>query len=89
MDPFLKIWMFEHWLEDYHEVAEQNKHLSYSIGSFSNPQAVRDLMNRENNSYVADDAEFEDISKKIVESNRRKDEANKPFRRRKRNIIKA
>ena len=82
MDPVLKLWMFEHWIEDHHDTAEQNKHLSYSIGSFVNPRAVSEQLNRENNTHVADDQEFDDLSRQIVQHNERSTK-----RKRKRRIV--
>lgn len=83
MDPFEKTLMFEHWVEDMRERQDTNKNLGYLIGSFTNPQAVQDLINRENNSHVADEEEFNELSKKIIEHNKDKDKRKVSRRKRK------
>lgn len=44
MDPVLKVWMFQNWLEDQKDKSELAKNHAYLIGSFSNPEAVKELM---------------------------------------------
>ena len=83
MDPVQKIWMFENWLHDFKEKQEESKYLGYLIGSFTNPKAVQDLINRDKNAFISDDEEFEELSRKIVEHNRKQDKPIKGKRKRK------
>jgi len=69
MDPLLKLLMFEHWVEDQMEKGEDIRDISYAVGSFINPQAVRELLNRDNNTFKSTDAEFDEFSRKLIESN--------------------
>ena len=82
MDPVHKMWMFESWLQDFKEKQEESKNLGYLIGSFTNPKAVQDLMNRDKNAFISDDEEFDEVSRQIVEHNRKQD-AGKKRRKRK------
>lgn len=58
MDSILKIWMFYHWLEDQKEKVEITKNHAYLVGSFVNPDAVKELL-REDNKYQSSDEDFE------------------------------
>lgn len=87
MNPFLKIWMFQHWLEDQNDKREETKNLSYSIGSFINPQAVQELVNAGDNTFATDDEAFDQLSNEIADFNRKQLEKEKPHRKRKKKII--
>lgn len=65
--------MFENWVEDKREKAEESKNLAYLIGSFINPEMVKKLIDSEANTFASDDEEFERLSRQIIEENRRKD----------------
>lgn len=58
MDSILKIWMFYHWLEDQKEKVEITKNHAYLVGSFVNPDAVKELL-REDNKYQSSNEDFE------------------------------
>jgi len=51
------------------EKGEDIRDISYAVGSFINPQAVRELLNRDNNTFKSTDAEFDEFSRKLIESN--------------------
>ena len=89
IDPVQKMWMFYSWLEDKNDQYELAKNLGYLIGSFTNPEAVKQAMGqgmmRSSSSYE----EFEELSKNIVERNRKEEEIlGKSLHRRKRKNIK-
>ena len=44
MDPVLKMWLYEQWLGDHRDNAELAKNHAYLLGSFTNPEAVQQLM---------------------------------------------
>ena len=44
MDPVLKLWLYENWLGDHRDDAELAKNHAYLLGSFWNPEAVRQMM---------------------------------------------
>ena len=71
MDPVLKIWMFQNWLEDQKDKSELAKNHAYLVGSFWNPEAVRDLMDK-GNTYESSDEDFEE-SINLIKNNRKVD----------------
>jgi hypothetical protein len=83
MDPVHKLWMFENWQADQKEKAELAKNQAYLIGSFFNPEAVKSLIDENNNMHESTDEDFEE-STNIVKNARL--EANKPSHRRRRKL---
>lgn len=65
--------MFQHWVQDRRETAENQRHLGYLIGSFTNPEAVKRLIDAEANTYASDDEEFNTLSQRIHDLNLEKD----------------
>ena len=65
MDPVQKIWLYYQWLGDQRDDAELAKNHAYLLGSFWNPEAVREMTNA--NVHESTDEELEE-SMKIVES---------------------
>ena len=66
MDPVLKVWMFQNWIEDQKEKSELTKNHAYLVGSFWNPEAVKELMGQ--NSIQSTESEF-DESTELVRNN--------------------
>lgn len=66
MDPVLKLWLYHQWLGDHRDDAELAKNHAYLLGSFWNPEAVKELMNR--NVHESSDEDFEK-SLQIVSEN--------------------
>lgn len=58
MDPVLKTWMFYHWLEDQKEKIDITKNHAYLVGSFINPEAVKDML-QDGNKIESSDEDFE------------------------------
>lgn len=70
MDPVQKIWMFENWLADQGDDAELAKNQALLIGSFINPEAVKDMVG-EGNVHISTDEEFEESSRIVREASLR------------------
>ena len=68
MDPVQRAWMYNNWIEDQKDNVELAKNHAYLLGSFWNPEAVKQLMG-ESNTYTATDEDFEE-SLNIVKSSR-------------------
>lgn len=66
MDPVQKIWMFQHWQADQKDQVELAKNHAYLIGSFTNPDAVKELMDT-GNAYSSTEEEFEESSRIVKE----------------------
>ncbi len=64
MDPVQKIWMFQNWQADQKEQVELAKNHAYLIGSFTNPEAVKELIGS-GNTYSSNEDEFEESSKMV------------------------
>ena len=60
LDPVQKIWMFHNWVSDQQDKAELAKNQAYLIGSFWNPEAVKQLMGE--NTHISTEEEFEESS---------------------------
>lgn len=67
MDPVLKVWMFQNWLEDQKDKSELTKNHAYLIGSFWNPEAVKKLM-EDGSTFHSTEEEF-DESSELVRNN--------------------
>jgi hypothetical protein len=67
MDPVLKIWMFYHWIEDQKEKIDITKNHAYLLGSFINPEAVKEML-RDDNKFESSEEDFEK-SWQLVQNN--------------------
>lgn len=85
MDPIQKIWMYENWIADQNEQAELAKNHAYLLGSFWNPEAVKQMLG-EGNVHVSTDEEFEESSRMVKEMNAQLVQQNVPKRRKRRPI---
>lgn len=59
LDPILKIYMYEHWCRDREEAYELAKSQSILVGSFTNPQAAKDMLKNEEPDFASTDEDFE------------------------------
>jgi hypothetical protein len=82
MDPVLKLWLYHHWLGDQRDDAELAKNHAYLLGSFSNPEAVKEMMN--DNKHESSDEDMEESMKMVMETDIRKLEGGQTPKRRKR-----
>lgn len=88
MDPVQKVWMYENWLADQNDNAELAKNHAYLLGSFWNPEAVKQMIG-DGNVHVSTDDEFEestqmvrDMNLKILETSNSNDSVPKRRKRR-------
>lgn len=61
------MWLFQNWLADQKEDAELAKNHAYLIGSFSNPEAVKNMLDT-GNVHISSEEEFEESSRMVLES---------------------
>lgn len=66
IDPVLKAWMYNSWVQDIQEKMERSKELGLLIGSFTNYDAVRKIIKSENPDHIMTDEEFDELSEKIL-----------------------
>lgn len=85
MDPLEKAWMYYHWRHDYKDSQDMLENVGYLIGSFTNPEAVKQML--DSNSFSSTDEEFDELSKKILEENKSKENSQKSLHRRHRRRI--
>lgn len=67
MDPVQKIWMYQNWLADQNDNVELAKNHAYLLGSFWNPEAVKQLMG-EANVHSSSDEDFEESIKMVKDA---------------------
>jgi hypothetical protein len=89
LEPIEKLYLFEQWVQDRREKAESQRHLALFIGSFTNPEAAKRILDAEANTYASDDTEFELLSQRIHQANLDKDSQSNsgPRRRRKKKKV--
>jgi len=88
MDPVQKLWMFENWQADQIDKIELAKNHAYLLASFSHPEAVKQILGRDNVHESSDD-EFEESSKMVKDNNIKFfNKNNTSARKRKRGVIK-
>lgn len=83
MDPVQKMWFYEQWLGDHRDRAELTKNHALLLGSFFNPEAVKQMTNP--NTHESSDEDME-ASMKIIEDYNKQEAAMKqqiPKRKRK------
>ena len=76
MDPVLKLWLYYNWLGDQRDDAELAKNHAYLLGSFSNPEAVKQMMN--DNVHESTNEEFEESLRMVKENSTSLIEAMRP-----------
>jgi len=87
MDPVLKLWMFENWLEDQNDDIEIVKNHAYLVGSFINPEAVKQMTGEGSTKHISSEEEFEG-SVKMVEQDRIQKADEKPIKKRRKRKLK-
>ncbi len=82
MDPVLKLWMFENWIADQRDQGELAKNHAYLLGSFINPEAVKQLTDT-GNKHESTEEEFAETIKLVENFNKKSKQPNVlPSRRR-------
>lgn len=82
MDPVQRAWMFFSWAEDYGDDFKLLENQGYLIGSFINPEAVKKILGTGAEKHMSTDEEFEKTSQAVFD-NLKKEEQQKPSRRKK------
>lgn len=85
MDPFVKAWCFNNWVQDQNDKVDLAKNHAYIIGSFINPEAVKKIIG-DGNTYSTTDEEFEKSTKMVMESSKAEDSTKSQRRKRKRKL---
>lgn len=85
INPFLKVYMYEHWCRDKEEQFEMARSQAILIGSFSNPTAARDMLKSENPDFASSDVDFEK-SLQMIEDGKKNDDQKKR-KRQKRKVL--
>ena len=78
MDPFMEMWLFESWLQDLQDKNEFAKSYAILSGSFANPEMARNMIQKENPTYMSSDEDFEESTRWVLEDR----EKQKNYRRR-------
>jgi len=87
MDPVLKMWLYHQWLGDHRDDAELAKNHAYLLGSFSNPEAVKQMM--DGNDHESSDEEFEESSRIVREFSQIAETLKtEPTKRKRRKVVK-
>jgi len=83
IDPFVKMWCFYNWLQDQNEKVDLAKNHAYIVGSFINPEAVKNILNDENTKSSTDE-DFEKSTKMVADYGSEANESQKRKRRKRR-----
>ncbi len=89
MDPVRKLWMYNNWLADKEDQAELAKNHAYLLGSFWNPEAVKQLMGI-GNTFTSTDEELDETADMVRNFNLQalKTQSTNPIKRKKKKRIK-
>ena len=87
MDPVQKMWMFENWFADQNDEAELAKNQALLIGSFINPDAVKQIVG-DGNTHISTDEEFEESTRIVQEASMKALKQKQNVKGRRRKIIK-
>ena len=82
MDPIKKMWMFNNWIADQNDDIELAKNHAYLLGSFWNPEAVKQLRGEDGKTYKSTDEDF-NKSTQLVEKQLKMEQAATKGRRKK------
>lgn len=88
IDPVLKLYMYEHYIQDLQEKNEHAKHYSILIGSFANPEMAQKMLGTQGTQFKTSDAEFEKLSEQILQMEASDASKAKQQRKRKRKLVK-
>ncbi len=83
MDPVQKRWLYENWLADQKDTAEIAKNHAYLVGSFWNPEAVKDLID-DKNQHSSTEEEYEESIKMVMEAGKNQQNNSDGVRKRRR-----
>lgn len=79
------MWLYQQWLGDHRDDAELAKNHAYLLGSFSNPEAVKKIM--DGNDYESSEEDFDESSRMVKEfSEIMEKEKEAPIKRKRRKV---
>ncbi len=84
MDPLMKLWLYESWVQDLEDKHEFAKGYSILQGSFTNPQMARDMVRKQNPEHMSSDKDFEESMRMVLEDREKSKSINGKKRRRRR-----
>jgi len=82
LDPILHLWMYQSWIKDLEEKNEFARSYAILGGSFVNPDMAKQMIKHDNPDHEVSDADFEKISKEILENNEKENKLSYHSRRR-------
>lgn len=88
MDPITKLWMFENWIQDQNDSTELAKNHAYLLGSFTNPEAVQQMIGEGAGTHNLTEEEFEASTQIIIDERKAEEEAKQKVPRRKKRKLK-
>lgn len=68
MDPVQKLWMYENWLSDQEDKAELAKNHALLLGSFWNPEAVKQ-MTKDSNVIESTEDDLDETTRMVRQMN--------------------
>ena len=82
MDPILKLWYYNHWVQDQNDKIELTKNHAYLVASFFNPEGVK-AATSDAGKFSTTDEEFEESTKMVLESSKNQEKVKKKNPRKK------
>lgn len=67
MDPLIKVWLFESWIQKRKQKLKDMKDQGILIGSFTNPEAANKMYKADNPDYISTEEDFEKSSEYVRE----------------------
>jgi len=67
MNPIVKLWLYESWINEIESEYEKLKQLGILIGSFYNPEAAKQMAKQDNADFTTTDEEFEESMRMVRE----------------------
>lgn len=87
LDPGMKVYMYEHWYLDKQEEYNLLRSMAILGGSFTNPEAAKQMIKSDNPDYESTEEEFLESMRMVQrDAERQRKEAEVPERRRHRRI---
>lgn len=86
VDPLLKAYMFEQWLQDQIEAQELQRMNAILVGSFTNPEAARNMLKSDSPDFTSSDEDFQK-SIEMIEQDKEKFRIQQKINKRRRRLI--
>lgn len=86
IDPIIRAWMYNSWIQDNQEKMDYAREHGLLIGSFLNYEAVRSIIAADNPDHMMTDEEFDKLSNELLLDDKKEEIKEIPKRRRKRKL---